>query len=146
MCVNHAKRIEDAFLEEPVQTLARNSLDEERHIVCGAAVIPLVSRMERQRHRRPPNQSLLQCGCTARPCLLLLREEASRRIDASGMGQDVAERDGTIRLDTLDAAVHLENHFLVGKFGHVLGNRVVQEEIALLEQHHERRAHDGLGH
>ena len=150
--VTHAERLEHVLAHVVGEGLARQRLDEQRLHVDRDAVAPARAGVEQQRHLREALAHLRQVvvepervgldvgvvgGCVARAV-----GEAGR------MAHDVAHGDRTRRraIDRLAAGVlpGVDLHRLERR--QVARQRIVEAELALFPQLHQRHAGDRLGH
>ena len=147
--VAHAERLEDPLPQEIVDRHARDLLDEDGDVIGRVAVHPPIARMEGERVR---------CGAfdhfgqgrgpcrrerdRRRPPFDDARRAREREAEARGVGQDVA--DGHRPRGRHQQPV--VEHHLVRVRRQPLRDRVVEHELAVFPQHHQRRRHDRLGH
>ncbi len=149
--LGHLQRCKDALGQEGAEGFAGDDFDEAAENVGGAAVVPFGARLTHQRQARD------QCGVFGvadlaaahpRPLVKLLHQAVAGMLvgDARGVPQQILDRDRPLWRHKLKLAVVFDADFLVGKFRNVFGNRIVEQEIAFLEQHHDADGDDRLGH
>ena len=66
--------------------------------------------------------------------------------DARGVPQQILDRHRPLQRDQFELAVVLDADLLVGEFRNEFGDRIVQQEVAFLEQHHDADRDDRFSH
>jgi hypothetical protein len=169
MRVVHPERVEQALAQEAVERLARDHLDHPPHQVEPHRIGPPRARLVDQRKLRHPvgegvesldrhpaeSGQRLQPGDEARdhPALAEALGDRARLDDAvaepRGVRDQLADGDrADRRLEVVgrDRAVVDLLHLHVGELRQDLGERLVERELAVVDQHHRRHAGDRLGH
>ena len=149
--LGHLQRRQDAFGQERAERFAGDDLDDAAEHVGRAAVIPFRARLAHQRHAGDHGR-VLGIGdlAAAQPRLLieLLHGAVAGVVvgQAGGVPQQVL--DGHLPLDRheVELAVVLDADLLVGELRNELGDGVVEDEVAVLDQHHDADRDDRLGH
>jgi len=149
--LGHLQRREDALGQERSQTLGRDDLDDAAEDVGGAAVVPLRAGLADQRKFRHQGR-VLGIGdlAAAQPRLLveLLHQAVAGVVvgDARRVPQQVLDRDRPLDRHQFQRAVGLDADLLVGKLRDEFCDRICQQEMPVLQQHHDADRHDRLGH
>ena len=161
----HAERIEQPLLHEHVETLARDLLDHRAHDVEADRIMPGRAGLGHQRKLRDaldhvgeavrlrPDARLTQPGAVQR------RRDAARVIgvpehavvgdavaEPRRVRQQVAHRHDVARRCAVEAGLVVRCHFQTAKRGEHVGNRLVEPELAVLDQHHRAGGGDRLAH
>ena len=150
--VVHAERAKDAFTEEFVERLAGNDFHERAEHVDGVAVTPLRARREGKRQLADLAGHVLQRVLRVADLAvavdlvgLVLEQEAVG--EAGRVGDEIKHRHLAVWFAQLRrrrrAAIP---HHRVLVFGNVAADRMVEPDLALLEQHHDGERRDRLGH
>ena len=146
--VVHAERIQDALFDEGVERLAGGDLDDAPQDVGRHAVVPPRSRTREQRELGHAAREVVEALGPAERIRLVV-EAIDGRVaeepvgETRGVGQQVLDGDRTRRRHAV-SAVGQDRH--VGELGHELRDRVVERDLAFLDQDHHRDAGHRLGH
>ena len=149
--LGHLQRRQDAFGQERAQALAADDFDDAAEDVGGAAVVPFRAGLAHQRQARDDG-GVLGIGdlAAAQPRLLvqLLHQAVAGVVvgDARGVAQQILDRHRPLQRHEVELAVVLDADLLVGKFRNELRDGIVEQEVAVLDQHHDADGDDRLGH
>ena len=149
--LRHLQGSENALGQEDTQGLTRHHLDEAAENVGGAAVVPFRAGLADQR-QAGDDGSMFGVGdlAAAQPRLLikLLHRGVAGMVvgDARGVAQQVLDRHRPPQRHQIELAIGVDADLLVGKFRNVFGDGFVEQELAVLEQHHDADRNDRLGH
>ena len=138
----HLQRDKDALLEEGAKRLAADDFDEAAENVGRTAVVPLRAGLADQR------KACNECGvfgiaelaaAHARLLIKLLHQSVAGVLvgDAGRVPQQILDRDRPLQGHEIEPAVVLDADLLVGKFRDEFGDRLVEQEMTFLEQHHD---------
>ena len=138
-------------VRKALEALAGDDLDDAAENVGGAAVVPLRARLAHQRHAGDQRGVLGVADlAAAQPRLLiqLLHQAVAGVIvgDARGVAQQVLYRHLPLERDEVELAVVLDADLLVGKFRDEFRDGIAEQEMAVLDQHHDADRDDRLGH
>ena len=131
--------------------LAGDDFDDAAENVGGAAVVPFRAGLAHQRqagdHRGVFGIADL---AAAQPRLLvhLLHQAVAGVVvgDARGVAQQILDRHRPLQRHEVELAVVLDADLLVGKFRNEFRNGIAEQEMAVLDQHHDADRDDRLGH
>ena len=150
--VIHTERAEDAFTEEFVQRLAGDDFHKGAEHVDGVAVAPFRTRRERQRQLADLAGHVLQgvfrvadLAVAVDLVGLVLEQEAVG--EAGRVGDEIEHRHLAVWLAQFrrgGRAAIPDHRVLV--FRNVAADRMVEADLALLEQHHDGERRDRLRH
>ena len=149
--LGHLQRRQDAFGQERAERLAGDDFDDAAEHVGRAAVIPFRAGLADQRHAGDHGR-VFGVGDLAAAQPRLLVELLDRAVagvvvgQARRMPQQVLH--GHLPLDRheVELAVVLDADLLVGKLRNEFGDGIAQDEVAVLDQHHDADRDDRLGH
>jgi hypothetical protein len=153
--VDHAQRLEDPTTEVVVEALTGDPFDQGPAHVGGHRVAPLRARLEEQRELAQAADHLVEVVGGHRevadldpPVELVDRVRVLEPVgEPRGVGEEVVHRDrdgGGARLGRISGSAH--PHLHVGQLRQPAAHGVVEQQVPLLEQHHQRHRGDGLGH
>ncbi len=150
--VDHSERLEDPFAQEHVERLVRGDLDDAAEDVGRQAVVPRRARLAHERLRRELVDALLQRHVSGRQAV----DDPDRPVgvadgpvvqeavgQARTMGEEIA--DGHAAPRVLGLAL-LAGDALLLEGRDEARHRIVQAQLALLVEHHDRHAGDRLAH
>jgi hypothetical protein len=154
--VLHAERIEQPLLEHLQQRLAFHHLDHAAKHVGRMAILPDRARLLRERQRG----DLFGEGLVAQTSRLEVRlrvpgvDKALAGVpvgDARGVPQQVLDDDRSAQRREIEHGLAVAAGFFHADFREretrdVPGDRLVQRELALIDQHHRHERGDRLGH
>ena len=140
--VLHAQRIPDVRFQVFAESHAGNHLDHRAQHVVAQAILEVLAGIERQRLLRQRVDHRHRVGLSARiKNGLFQRRRVQIVIEAALHGEQMANRQHGVR--GVNAAVF--QHAQRAEGGQIVGNRVVQPHLALLDQLKRRRAGVQLG-
>jgi hypothetical protein len=150
--VLHPERLEDALAQETVQRHSRRALDDHAEHVDRVPVDPTLARLRVERqggHARDRGGDRLVAVREVPPLnprrLPAIARGALAVAEAGGVGEQIPDRDGTLRRDDVVAAAgarHGDRRLL--ELGDVVAHRVREQQRPLLLEHQRRDAHHGL--
>ena len=149
--LGHLQRRQDAFGQERAERLAGDDLDDAAEHVGGAAVVPFRAGLADQRHAGDHGR-MFGVGdlAAAQPRLLveLLHQAVAGVVvgEARGVPQQVLHRHLPLHRYQLELAVVLDADLLVGKFRNEFRDGIAEDEVAVLDQHHDADRDDRFGH
>ncbi len=149
--LGHLQRRQDALGEERAQLFPGNDFDDAAEDVGGAAVVPFGAGLAHQRQARDQGRVFGVADlAAAQPRLLihLLHQAVTGMVvsDARGVPQQVLHGHRPPKRHQIELAVVLDADLLIGKFRDELRNGVAEQEMAILDQHHDAGRDDRLGH
>ena len=161
----HLERIEQPRLHEPLEAHAAGDLDHPAHHVEPDRIAPLGAGVRDQRQRRDAVGEFLERLRPDGPHLLFHRRADRQRQDAEplifleqrplgddrvaepgGVRQQVADRDRPRRRARGERGVGAGRHLHVLERRDIFADRIVEVQLAVLDQHHRGHAGDRLGH
>ncbi len=155
----HAQRLEDPLLEEGFEIRAGGPGDQDAQDVRAGVVHPPLARLVHQRQGPQLLDPLvgimrrrrIEAGDLAIGDRLLDRRGRSGRphdhAEAHAEGEQVAQGDRAVGgHGVVQRAVDVLEHLAVGQFRQQAVDRLVQPQLALLDQDHRRHGGDRLGH
>ena len=134
-----------------LRRLAGNDFDDAAENVGGAAVVPFRAGLAHQRQAGDEG-GVFGVGdlAAAQPRLLiqLLHQAVAGVVvgDARGVPQQVLNRHRPLQRYELELAVVLDADLLIGKFRDEFRDGVAEQEMAILDQHHDADRDDRFGH
>ncbi len=149
--LRHLQRRQDAFGQERAERFAGDDLDDAAENVGRAAVIPFRAGLAHQRHAGDHGR-VFGVGdlAAAQPRLLVqLLDGAVAGVvvgQARGVPQQVLNGHLPLHRHQVELAVVLDADLLLGKLRNEFCDRVVEDEVAVLDQHHDADRDDRLGH
>ena len=149
--LGHLQRRQDALGQERAERLAGDDLDDAAEHVGRAAVVPAFAGLADQRHAGDDRGVFGVADlAAAQPRLLVeLLDQAVAGVvvgQTRGVPQQILHRHLPLHRHQLELAVALDADLLVGKFRNELGDGVIEDEVAVLDQHHDADRDDRLGH
>ena len=134
-----------------LKRFAGNDLDDAAENVGGAAVIPFRAGLAHQRQAGDQRGVFgIADLAAAQPRLLiqLLHQAVAGVVvgDARGVAQQILDRHRPLQRHEVELAVVLDADLLVGKFRDEFRDGIVEQEMAVLDQHHDADRDDRLGH
>src|SRR5215472_9263547 len=149
--LGHLQRREDTFGQEGAERLAADDLDDAAEDVGGTAVVPFRAGLADQWQLRDHDR-MLGIGDLAAAQLRFLVELLHHAVagvvvgDAGGMAQQVLHRHRASYVDELEPAVGLDADLLPGEFRDEFRHGVTEQQMAFLDQRHDRDRDDRLCH
>ena len=149
--LGHLQRRQDALGQERTERLAGDDFDDAAEHVGRAAVVPAFAGLADQRHAGDDGGVFGVADlAAAQPRLLVeLLHRAVAGVVVSqtrGVPQQVLHRRLPLHRHQLELAVVLDADLLVGKFRNEFGDGIAEDEVAVLDQHHDADRDDRLGH
>ena len=147
----HLQRRQDPLGQERAERLAGDDFDDPAEHVGRAAVVPFGARLAHQRHAGDDGGVFGVADlAAAQPRLLVqLLHRAVAGVVVSqprGVPQQVLHRHRPLHRHEFELAVDVDADLLIRKLRNELGDGVVEDEVAVLDQHHDANRDDRLGH
>ena len=149
--LRHLQRRQDAFGQERAERFAGDDLDDAAENVGRAAVIPFRARLAHQRHAGDHGR-VFGVGdlAAAQPRLLVELLDGAVAGVVVGQARRMPQQilNGHLPLDRhqVELAVVLDADLLLGKLRNEFGDGIAEDEVAVLDQHHDADRDDRLGH
>ena len=149
--LGHLQRREDALGQECAQRFPGHDLDDAAENVGGAAVVPLGAGLALQGQARD------QCcvfgvgdlaAAQRRLLIELLHQAVAGMVvgNARSVAQQILNRHRPLQRHQLELAAVLDADFLVGEFRDEFRDGVAEQEMAILDQHHDPDRNDRFCH